>query len=186
MDPAVERIQQAYREVRDLRGSFTQKSHIKDLERTDTYQGTFLIKLPSKFRWQYKGEERQQAEVIINEEELIVYQKKERQAFRSRFDSGSYGQAPIALLSGLGNIEGEFDVSRKGSRLVLRPRKQMGNVASVEITPSEEGFPIAAIAIVDSRSNRIEIMLRDVTVNSGIKDDAFVFSLPRGVSLFER
>ncbi|HEX8947672.1 MAG TPA: outer membrane lipoprotein carrier protein LolA, partial [Dissulfurispiraceae bacterium] len=49
----VARIQKAYEHIKDIRGSFVQKSHIKDLKRTDTYQGQFFIK-PPKMKWEYK------------------------------------------------------------------------------------------------------------------------------------
>lgn len=184
-DPEIERIQKAYRVIKDIKGSFVQKSHIKDLERTDTFQGTFMIKLPSRMRWQYRGEDKSITEVVVNDGELIVYQKKERQAFRSRFDRENYGQAPISLLGGFGNIEKEFEVTKENGRLMMKPKRPMGMVLSVEITPSEGDFPIGSVAITDKRSNRIEITFKDVTLNSGIADKVFEFSLPRGASMYD-
>ena len=183
-ESAVEKIQKAYENIKDIKGSFVQKSFIKDLKRTDTFKGTFMIKLPSKMKWQYGGGGKH-TEVIIGNDELLIYQKDEKQVLKGKFDRGSYGQAPIALLSGLGNISNEFEVSEKDGRLFLKPRKPMGSVASVEIVPSEGEFPIGSLSITDKRSNRIDITLKSVTVNTGIKDSAFVFSVPKGVSVYE-
>ncbi|HET6514060.1 MAG TPA: outer membrane lipoprotein carrier protein LolA [Thermodesulfovibrionales bacterium] len=183
-DPAVERIQNAYQGIRDVKGSFIQKSLIKDLERTDTFKGSFMIKMPAKMRWHYRGDEKE-TEVVINGEELIIYQKKEKQAFKGRFDRQTYGQAPIALLGGFGSIEKEFEVMKKGEKILLKPKREMGTVVSIEVTPSDGEFPIAAMTIIDKRSNRIDITLKDVHVNSGINDGAFDFSLPKGASTFD-
>jgi outer membrane lipoprotein-sorting protein len=123
--------------------------------------------------------------VIIKDEEILIYQKREKQAFRGRFSRETYGQAPIALLGGLLNIEKEFDVSLKDRRIVLKPRRPMGAILSIEITPSEGNFPIEALSIVDRHSNRIEITLRNVVINSGVQDSSFDIILPRDVNVYD-
>lgn len=183
-DLTVEKIQKAYERLRDIKGNFVQKSYIRDLKRTDTFKGTFMIKMPAMVRWQYHGNA-QDTDVIINNDEMVIYQKKDKQAFKGKFDRATYGQAPIALLSGFGDIEKEFETAMKDGRLLLRPKRQMGNVMSIEITPSDGEFPIGSLSIIDSRSNRIDITLKDVTLNTGIKDSVFDFSLPKGVSMYE-
>ncbi len=182
--PAMEKIQKAYENIKDIKGSFVQKSTIKDLKRTDTFKGTFVIKVPSKMRWHY-SDAKQSTEVIIKNEELLIFQKNEKQVLKSKFDRQSYGQAPIALLGGFGKVGEEFEVSEKDGRILLKPKKPMGNVVSIEIVPSDGEFPISSLSIIDKRSNRIDITLKNVTVNPGIKDSAFDFSVPQGVSVFE-
>lgn len=185
-DSAGEKIQKAYENIKDIKGEFVQKSHIKDLKRTDTFKGTFMIKMPSHMRWQYYDEKkRHSTEVLITHDELLIYQKDEKQIFKGRFDSESYGQAPIALLTGFAHIDREFIVTEKNGKLLLTPRKGMGSVVSIEITPSEGEFPIDSLTIIDRRSNSISITLKDVRINSGVKESAFSFSPPQGVSIYE-
>jgi outer membrane lipoprotein carrier protein len=183
-DLTVEAVQKAYENIKDIKGSFEQKSTVRDLKRTDTFKGTFMIKVPSKMRWQYQGEGKE-TEVIVSGGEMTIYQRNERQVLKGRFDKESYGQAPLALLGGFSNIETEFDVAKKEGRLLLKPKRNMGSVVSVEIAPSEGEFPIGSLTIIDKRSNRIEITFREVLLNSGIKDSVFSFSLPQGVSVYE-
>ena len=178
-------IQKAYEEIRDIKGTFVQKSTIRDLNRTDTYRGSFVISVPSRMRWQYHGDNKQDTEVVINSGEIIIYQKNEKQVFRGRFDRENYGQAPMALLGGFGSIEKDFEVNTKEGKLVLRPKDSMGGVVSVEISPSAGEFPIGALTIIDKRSNRIEITFRDVVLNSGVKGAVFSFTPPKGVSVYE-
>jgi len=177
------KIQNAYENIKDISGSFVQKSYIKDLKRTDTFKGQFFIKRPLQMKWDYKGENAQ--EVFINIDEITIYQKKEKQAFRGKFDRDTYGQAPIALLSGFGKIQEEFSVSSKNGRLLLKPKKPMGGILSIEIEPSQGEFPIRSFTINDSHSNRIEIILNDIKINTGLEDKFFRPSIPKDVTIYE-
>ncbi|MEK6672297.1 MAG: outer-membrane lipoprotein carrier protein LolA [Nitrospirota bacterium] len=186
-DFTVEKIQKAYEGIKGIKGSFLQKSHIKDLKRTEIYKGSFIIKMPSLMKWQYSGDKKQDTEVIISNDEIIIFKKSENQAYRGKFDRETYGQSPIALLSGLGNIETEFDVAANEGKLKLRPKRPMGNVDYIELKPPETntGFPIGALSIIDKRSNRIDITISEITINPAIKDSVFDFSLPKGASMYD-
>jgi chaperone LolA len=179
----VKKIQEAYSKIEDIKGSFTQKSSIKDLKRTDTYKGFLYIKRPSKIKWEYTGDKAQ--EITINNNKITIYNKKDKQAIRSNFDKQTYGQAPIALLSGFGNIKEEFQTTSKNNKLILIPKNTMGNIASIEIGTSPENFPIKSFTIIDTRSNKIEITLEDVEINTGIKESLFETNLPEGTKIYE-
>ncbi len=183
-DENIARIQKAYEGIKDLRGSFVQKSVIKDLNKTETYKGEFFIKRPMKMKWMYKGKTAQ--DLVINGDTVLIYKKGDKQAYRSRFGRETYGQTPVALLSGFGNVKEEFDVSGKGNALVLRPKKPMGNVTTIKVVLSEGGFPIRSFVINDTRGNVIEIELKDVKINSGLKESFFDLTLPKGVNVFEQ
>lgn len=184
VDVEVIRIQKAYENIRDIRGSFIQKSFMKDLKKTETFKGQFFIKRPMKMKWSYEGNNAQ--DVLINNDEITIYQKNEKQAFQGRFDRDTYGQAPIALLSGFGNIQEEFSVSDKKGKLFLKPKKPMGAVLSIEIELSDGQFPIRSFTVIDSYSNRTEMNLTDVKINTGLKDAFFDSALPKGVTIFRQ
>ncbi len=183
VDEEIQKIQKSYESIKDIMGNFIQRSSIKDLKRTDTYKGQFFIKIPKRLRWEYKGERPQ--EVFINDNEILIHQKKERQAFKGRFDWSTYGQAPIALLNGLGKIQDEFSVSQKNGNLLLKPKQTMGGILSVEVVPSEGRFPISSFTIRDSHSNKIEITLTDIKINTGLKEALFKHSLPKDIKIYE-
>jgi outer membrane lipoprotein-sorting protein len=183
VDEEIQKIQKSYESIKDIRGNFIQKSSIKDLKRTDTYKGQFFVKIPKKLRWEYQGEVPQ--EVFINNDQILIYQKKGEQAFKSKFDWNTYGQAPIALLNGFGKIQDEFSVSQKNGNLMLKPKKTMGGILSVEIVLSEGGFPISSFTIRDSHSNKIEIILTDIKINTDLKDTLFGPSLPKDIKIYE-
>jgi len=183
VEEALQKIQKAYENVQDMSGSFVQKSYIKDLSRTDTYKGQFFIKMPKKMRVNYTGEN--PSEVVIKNDEISIYQKNEKQVLMGRFDSSTYGQTPVVLLSGFGKIPEEFSVTKKKDKLYLKPKKPMGIVVAIEIQPADEGFPIGSFVIHDTYSNRIEITLKDVKINSGLKDSFFALSFPKGTAVLD-
>jgi outer membrane lipoprotein carrier protein len=179
----ITRIQKAYEGMKDISGSFVQKSRIKDLKRTDTYRGNFFIK-PPKLKWEYTGE-RPQA-IYVTRDQIMIYHKKENQVFSSKFDGATYGQAPIALLAGFGDIRKEFDVvSNSAEMLVLKPKHPMGSISRIEIKPAESGFPIKAITIIDNLSNSVDINLANVKMNTGLKDSLFNFKPPKSATVME-
>lgn len=184
LDEKISRLQKAYTGVTDIRGHFTQKSTIRDLKRTDTYKGEFFIKPPLKMKWVYQGNAAQ--DISVNNDSILIYKKSENQAYRAKFDKDTYGQTPVALLGGLGKISEEFLITAKGEELQLKPRKTMGTITSIRMVLSNEGFPIRSFTIYDSRSNVIEIELRDLRVNTGLKDSLFDLSVPKGVSIFDQ
>jgi chaperone LolA len=184
LDENISRIQKAYEGVKDLQGSFFQKSVIRDLDRTETYQGDFFIKPPLKMKWIYKGKTAQ--DLIINNDTVLIVKKGEDQAYKSRFDRQTYGQTPVALLSGFGNIRKEFTVSGKDDTLILQPKKPMGNVTSIRITLSDTAFPIRSFVIIDSYSNEVHIELKNIRINTGLKDSLFDLTLPKGMHVFEQ
>ncbi|MFZ5996779.1 MAG: LolA family protein [Nitrospirota bacterium] len=183
VDDEIARIQKAYENIKDMKGSFIQKSFIKDLKRTDTYSGQFFIK-PPKVKWEFKGDKPQT--VYITGQDIIIYQKKEKQAFKAKFDRATYGQAPIALLGGFGEIRKEFDASMKNEKLLLKPKRPMGNIVQIELSTNESGFPVASLTIIDTLSNKVEIVLKNVMTNTGISDKMFEFSPPEGVNIVEQ
>jgi outer membrane lipoprotein carrier protein len=179
----VVKIQKAYEGVKDISGSFTQKSQIKDLKRTDNYKGRFYIK-PPNLKWEYAGENPQV--IYVYQDQVMIFMKKENQVFRSKFDRAKYGQAPLALLAGFGEIRKEFDVIFEAEdKLTLVPKNPMGNIDQIEIKASESGFPIKSLAIIDNRKNRVFIILSDVKLNSGLKDSLFIFSPPKNAAILD-
>ena len=180
----IARIQKAYEHVKDLSGDFVQTSILKDLDRTDRYKGKFFIKPPLRMKWLYMGKAAQ--DVTINGDAILIYKKKDNQAYKGRFDKTRYGQTPVALLSGFGNIRREFDITGQGDYLLLKPKQPMGAIKYIRITLSPAGFPIRSFVIHDTYSNVVEIELKNIKTNTGLKDSLFNITVPKGASVYEQ
>ncbi|MDA8169815.1 MAG: outer membrane lipoprotein carrier protein LolA [Nitrospiraceae bacterium] len=180
-----ERIQSAYKGLRDVKGTFVQKSFMESLKKETVYKGNFEIKFPSRMRYVYTGNSSD--EVIINKGSILIYQKKENQVLKGSFDSSTYGAAPVAFLGGLGDLKKDFNVSEeKGKKLILRPKGQLEGVRYIEVEPSEGGqFPIKSFILHDKYSNTVRISLEDVKANTGVRNSDFVFTPPKGVNIYD-
>lgn len=183
LDGNIDKIQKAYEKIKDMKGSFTQKNIIKNLNKTDSYKGEFFIRQPLRMKWIYTGKASQ--DIFINNDTALIYNRDGKQAYKGKFDKTAYGQTPIALLGGFGNIRQEFIITGKGNTLLLKPKSPLVNITSISMTLSEDDFPIQSFVIQDDRSNVIEIVLKDVKTNTGLKDSIFEFSVPKGVSVYE-
>ncbi|MDA8104057.1 MAG: outer membrane lipoprotein carrier protein LolA, partial [Nitrospiraceae bacterium] len=73
VNAGIARIQKAYESIKDLKGSFVQKSLIKDLDKTETYRGEFFIKPPLKMKWVYAGKNAQS--LTIRDDTVLIYKK---------------------------------------------------------------------------------------------------------------
>ncbi len=179
----IARIQKSYENITYLSGNFVQKSHIKDLKRTDTYRGQFFIKKPEKVKVIYKGEN--PAEITVNRDIVLIYQKNENQVIKGKFDSNTYGQTPVILLSGLGKMEEEFNISEKNGLLLLKPKKSMGAILSIELKLSDSEFPVQSFTIYDTYSNKTEILLSNIKINKNIDDKIFSITPPKNATILE-
>ena len=88
-------------------------------------------------------------------------------------------------MSGFGKIQEDFSISQKNGNLLLKPKQPMGGILSIEILLSEDEFPISSFTIKDSHSNKIEITLTDIKINTDLKEAMFEPSLPKDVKIYE-
>lgn len=178
----IDRLQDFYKTFKDIEGSFTQKTFIKEINKSMSYKGSFYIKGNNIFL-DYKGKKPQK--VYINQSEIIIYQPTEKTAFKSAFDESRYGQTPLALIKGLTDIKKDFKSSKVADGvIILKPIKTMGNITEIKLTLSDmNNFPISKMLITDNRDGYIEITFVDVKVNHGFKDSLLMFNPPSDVTI---
>ena len=183
-DSIVEKIQNKYSEIQDMQGKFSQISYIKDLDRVETYEGEFFIKKPSNMKWAYS--EPRDEEITISGTDTWIYKKSKKQVLKTAFSKDAYGQVPIALLGSLGDLKNDFDIIMiKENMLELRPKRQMGLIQKILLEASSQDFPIKTFSIFDIYGNKILIAVKNVKINSGLKDSFFIFKAPPGVETFD-
>ncbi len=195
VDELVGRIQRAYSEIKDAKGKFSQTSYIKDLERTEKYEGEFFIKKPSSMRWNFSKP--RDEEVIIIGDKIWIYKKSDKQVLKGTFSKDAYSLVPVALLNGFGDIKNDFDIKLINDiTLELTPKHRMGfiNKLILEVSPVRKeksnevnpvDFPVKAISVFDVYGNKIDITVKDIKINSGLEDSLFIFKLPPGVETFD-
>ncbi len=184
LDDLVGRIQKEFSRIKDISGTFSQSSYIKDIEQTQKYSGRFFIKKPSRMMWEYSGP--RDEKVIINNTDTWIYRKSLNQVMKMKFTKKAYSQVPIALLESLENIRTDFDISMtRENALQLRPKRKVGMIKTLVLETAPEGFPVKMFTIFDTYGNIIMIELDNIKINSGLDDSLFVFKAPPGAEVFD-
>jgi outer membrane lipoprotein carrier protein len=183
-DGPLARIKDGYAAIKDLKGSFVQTSKLKDLKKEMTFKGTFFIKIPGKMHWRYE-ETGKEEQVFINGPEIIVYQKKQGQAIRRKSDENTIAQTPIALLSGLKNIDTLYDAFERDEHVRFVPKNVHYNITHFDVFVARGDFPVGKLVAYDKKGNEIEIVFKDVKINTGVPDSTFVFTPPAGVKVVD-
>ncbi|ODA43278.1 Outer membrane lipoprotein carrier protein LolA [Thermodesulfovibrio sp. N1] len=170
----ISKLEDAYKNINDISGSFTQTSYIKDLDKIQQFKGRFFIK-GDKIRWQYTGEHSQT--IYINKKTLIVYDKKRKQAIQSEFNEEKYGQLPLALLGRMADLKKDFEVTEKSENTILLiPKSKMGNIKTIEVRIADGDFPVKSMKVLDASANTIKIDFSNVKINTNLKDSIFKFT----------
>ena len=184
VDDIVNNIQKKLSGIHDMKGTFSQTSYLKDIEKTETYAGTFYIKKPSGIMWEYIAP--RDEKIIINGTETWIYKKSQKQAIKTRFSKDAYNQVPIALLNALENLGADFDITiMEQDTLNLKPKHQMGFIQEIILKTSSKNFPVKMLKVFDVYGNKITIELKDIKTNNGLDDSLFTFSAPPGVEVFD-
>lgn len=172
-ESTVSKLENSYKNIQDARGNFMQTSYIKDLDKTQKFNGRFFIK-GDKIRWQYSGEFSQV--IYLSRDSLIIYDKAKKQAIQSSFSEEKYGQLPLALLSRMSVLDRDFEITQKSEKeLILTPKLKMGNIRKIELTIIDENFPIKSMNITDNSGNTIKIEFFGVKINTNLRDSIFKF-----------
>jgi len=184
VDDIVGLIEQRYNELHDVQGRFTQISYIKDIEKTEKYEGKFYIKKPDNLKWAYSKP--RDEEVVIRESAIWIYKKTEKQILKSTYNKDTLKQVPIALLNSLGNLKSVFDITLiKENTLELKPKEKVGVIKKIYLEVITGDFPVKAFTVFDAYGNKIDIVVKNVKINHGIEDSFFILKPPPGVEVID-
>jgi outer membrane lipoprotein carrier protein len=180
----VERIEKSYRTMSDMKGVFSQTSYLKDLDRTEYYSGEFYLKRPLRLRWRYDSPRDEEA--MISGNDIWIYKRSEKQVMKSSFSQETYSRVPLAILDNLGHLEADFDITLIDSNtLELLPKERTGVLQKLSLVAGYGDFPVTSFTIVDIYGNSNVIELKNITVNPGLEDGLFHFTMPPGAELFD-
>ncbi|GAB4303095.1 MAG: outer membrane lipoprotein chaperone LolA [Desulfuromonadia bacterium] len=198
-------VEKSQRSLNDLSATFTQKTTIVSLRRSETGKGSLLMKFGggrTKFRFDYT---KPQQSIVTDGTTLWYHQPGLRQVVRTRLERFLSGENSLAMsyLGGLRNLSADFEPRRgkddaEGNpRLILTPRKKGEILKELELTLSREAcdgissgtvvrFPILRSVIIDQGGNRTEMTYQKPVVNQGVGDSRFTFSPPPGTTVIDQ
>jgi len=184
VEGVIKHIREEYATIKEIKGRFSQRSLLKDLDSTEDYSGYFFIKKPSCARWEYSGS--RDEVVVVNGDRFWIYKGSERQVLKGTFKEGSYSQLPVALLNGLDDLEKDFYLKATGEGIIeLIPRHKMGAVKKIRLVTGTDGFPIKRFTIFDIYDNSVTITIEEAILNPGLDDSIFTLQIPSDVEVFD-
>lgn len=176
------KIRDAYVSIKDIKGVFEQINNIGG--KSKSFNAAFFIKIPKKMFWRYEGDGSQ--EVYINNNNVVLYQPKYKQAYVSSFDKSTTGLKELTLLDGFSDVEKNYIIKDMDGYIRLTPNSSDSKVNYIEVYPSNKSFPVDKIIISGKDDNHITIKIKATTLNSGIVDSIFIFDPPDGTTLLDQ
>lgn len=184
VDETVEMIQKKFETIKEIKGTFSQTSYIKDLEETQEFSGTFFLIKPDLMMWEYKSP--RDEKIVINGTETWIYKRSQNQVIKTTFSKESYSQVPIAILQSFDNIRNDFDITMpEKNSLQLIPKQKIGFIKTLVLETRTDGFPIKMFTIIDTYGNIIMIELNEIKTNPGLDASIFIFKVPEGAEVFD-
>ena len=174
-------IQKHYESVETFSAKFTQKAYVKMLGKSQTSEGTVLIKKPGKMRWVYKNPDPQL--IVSNNKMLWFYAPEEGQVAQIPMDDVYSSNAPALFLSGKGKIAESFSATKIDEKndeiiLTLVPLEVDHSLTQLLLYANNKSFQITGASVYDKLGNRTEIRFKDIQINLEIPEKTFQFIKP--------
>jgi outer membrane lipoprotein carrier protein len=178
-------VENHYGELKDLTAKVVQKNVLKSIGKTQTFEGTLLIKKPGKLRLDYTNGQI----ILVDGKVALFYSKKSEQVVKKTFTDVEHMNIPVAFLLGAAHIRDDFDVLQPDLKtprmLELLPKKPGAAMKKLSIQSDEAGR-ITALIIFDKSSNTTDIRFTDIREGLGLEDKQFVFTAPKGTEIIEQ
>jgi len=184
------RLQESYDKTADLKADFSQVSVIKAMHMQKDGKGVLIIKKPGLLRYTYAKPDRQ--EIIVRDEGLIMYTPETGQVVKKALSKAVMDKTPSTFLAGLGRVTDSFDVKipasgekdKKGRyQLDLVPKGDRMGIERITLALDPDNYNILMFSFIDSSGNTNTINLNNIKINTGIKESAFSFQIPKGATL---
>lgn len=175
-------LEQFLDDVQTLKADFRQQLWSADGKLLDESSGTFALRRPDQFRWDYR--EPMQQLIVADGDKLWMYDEELAQVTVSPLDQTA--GSPAMLLSGGEAVRESFDIedSYESDGLAwikLRPKLTGTDFSSVVIG-FDDGLP-RQLELVDGLEQTTRIVFSNVAVNEKLGDALFRFEPPRGVDV---
>ena len=184
-DEIIRSIEGHYRALRDLTAHVVQKNELKSIGKTQSFEGTLLLKKPGRLRIDYTNGQ----VILLDGKNALLYSKKGRQAIKRLLTDIAQANVPVTFLLGAAEISREFNVvpaKVNGPRTIDLAPKRPGATMKKICLASDESGRITSLIIYDPSGNSSELSFSDVQENVGIEDTAFDFNIPKGTEIIEQ
>ena len=177
-----QRLEQTLAALNSVRADFTQELRRSETAPVERAAGTFTVKKPGRFRWDYRTPEQV---IVCDGERLWLYDPELEQATVKKVRE-ALAQTPAMILSGESKVSDHYVIHDGGTvgglqMAVLTPKAANGDFREVRIGLS--GTDLRRLEFVDRLNQRTTIELTHVERNPALKDTLFTFTPPPGVDV---
>jgi outer membrane lipoprotein carrier protein len=186
VDFVTENLQKRYEMIDDATAQFEQ--HVKygysNIEQT--FQGTLLMKKPNRYRL-----ESEHQTIVTDGVTVWSYSSANNQVIINKYIENSSSLSPEQFLL---NLPAHYYTSLLGSEksmtgtivlLKLVPKDDRSFIKSVKLSIEEHGWLVRKIVILDVNDTETTYTIKDMKLNTDIKEKAFIFEKPEGAEIVD-
>lgn len=180
----VSKLQSKYESITSIKADFTQEVSSKGMPAMKS-EGKVWLKKPGKMRWEYKKPAK---DLIVSDGRTIWLYQPDLNQVIERPASMSASAMATDFLSGIGNVEKEFEVKLSPVEsvnhvLILTPKQEQPGLKKLILEVGKEKFIVEKTVITDHFGNQTAVTFKDIKLNASIKDSLFKYTPPRGAAI---
>ena len=182
------RVEQFYRQIESLSGSFSQEVYWRKKLQVDTSGGKFWFRKPYLLRWEYQYPEK--LLIVCDGKKVYYYAEADHQVLIFKPEK-VFSKLLLGLLTGKIDPLASFRLlsgTQEGADfyfLELEPQKNIF-FSRVKLKVHIPNGEIKEIWSWDVLGNITHVILEDLKINSQIKAQKFIFKIPRGVEVIRQ
>jgi len=182
---ALAKLQSRYEDTKTMEADFKQTVESPTLATPLKTSGKVAFEKPNHMRWDYDPPDKQT--IVGDGQSLWLYQPDMNQVIKAPLGEAFQASTPLTFLSGLGNLERDFDASLEKETsdawlLKLVPKKDAG-LGVLGLTVRKSDAAIAEAKITDAAGTTTRIAFSNEKRNGKIEASRFTFTPPPGVDV---
>ena len=181
-----QRMQARYQTVQDFTANFTQTYQGILLRGQRTESGTLVIKKPSRVRFEYTQPEKKT--FVSNGVVFRSYIPGDKLATEDPLPKDNEQSTALLFLAGRGDLVRDFLASMPVTQpagewhLLLTPKGKQADFKTLTLILDRASLALRGFTTVDDQGTST-IRLTNLKENTGVKDDVFAFTFPKGVPI---
>jgi chaperone LolA len=181
-----ENLQRRYDMIDDATVEFEQHMKFGFSNLEQTFRGTLMMKKPNRYRI-----ESEHQSIVTDGKTVWAYSKANKQVIIDKYKENNNSLSPEQFML---NLPANYYVSMLGSEhsstgrvflLKLIPKDDRSFIKSVKLSVEEHGWMVRTIVILDVNETETTYKLKDMKLNTNIKERSFIFETPEGAEVVD-
>lgn len=167
-----DQVQQTYKNTREFRARFVQKTHIEILDRNMEEKGELIFAKPGRFVIHYLGP--RERKYVSDGKKLWIRRPREKEVEVYDQINELISREALVFLGGLGEMDREFRVSEEGGdQLILIPKKKGALFKKILLKIDPETHLVRETTLFPKSGNVSHYVFSDIKTNEPVSDSVF-------------